>query len=82
MSTDTDISIIQSAIKPRSTAEKKAKQKQRSDESVKEEPKTANIAEAAKKVAEAFGGDTKKTESELLAILLKSTDEKGDQNLK
>lgn len=78
----TDLGVIESVVKPRSAAEKMAKQKARSEERVENEPKSANIAEAAKKVANALGGDTKKTESELLSILLKSSDAKGDQNLK
>lgn len=82
MSTDTDLSIVKEVIKPKSAAEKKERQKAISDASMKMTPKSENLAEAAKKVAESFGGDTKKTESELLGILLKSGDETGDHNLK
>ncbi len=82
MSTDTDLSIVKEVIKPRSAAEKKERQKALSAADDKNAPKSANIAEAAKQVAETLGGDTKKTESELLAMLLKSDKEAGDQSLK
>lgn len=82
MSTERDLSIVKEVIKPRSAAVKKERQKALSVASDKSEPKSANIAEAARKVAETLGGDVKKTESELLAILLKSGDGTGDHDLK
>lgn len=82
MTTNSDLKIIKEVIKPRSAAEKKERQKAISVASRSKEPKSENIAEAAKKVAETLGGDAKKTESELLAILLKSGAETGDHNLK
>lgn len=82
MSTDTDSNIVKEVIKPRSAAEKKERQKAISVATDNKAPKSENIAEAAKKVAESLGGDTKKTESELLAFLLKGGDQRGDHNLK
>lgn len=82
MSTDTDLNIVKEVIKPRSAAEKKERQKAISVAAENKAPKSENIVEAAKKLAETLGGDIKKTESELLAILLKSGDETGDHNLK
>lgn len=79
MSTDMDFNIVKEVIKPRSAAEKKERQRA-ADE--KKKQKAANIAEAAKEVAETLGGDTKKTESELLSILLKGANAKGEEQLK
>ncbi|KAJ6648575.1 28S ribosomal protein S31, mitochondrial [Pseudolycoriella hygida] len=82
MSNESDLSIVKEVIKPRSAAEKKERRKALSSKKEEEkESKTANIADAAKQVAETLGGDTKKTESELLSILLKTDINKGDHNL-
>lgn len=82
MTTDTNLNIVKEVIKPKSAAEKKERKKALFDATVKVAPESEDIAEAAKKVAESIGGDTKKTESELLEILLKSGNIEGNHNLK
>lgn len=85
MTTETDLSVVKDVIKPRSSAEKKERQKEYSNKNKKEpdsNKKAQNIAEAAKKVAETLDGDKKKTESELLTAFFKKSDGEGDQNLK
>lgn len=85
MSTETDLTIIKSVIKPKAAAVKREQRMAktvRNDEEDQEDSSSDNIAEAAKEVAKTLGGDTKNTESELLSILLKSSEENGDRNLK
>lgn len=80
MSDESNLKIVKEVIKPRSSAEKKARKQAAVDD--KKESKPPNIAEAAKLVAKTLGGDVKKTESELLSILMKSDHKKGDKDLR
>lgn len=60
MSSETNFNLVKSVIAP----------KRRPSSNKKADAKSNDILEATKQVAEELGGDTKKTESELLAKLL------------
>lgn len=71
MTVDTNLSIVKDVVRPRSAAEKKERHKVKANVREEKASKTTSITEAAKEVAKTLGGDTEKTESELLEILQK-----------
>lgn len=76
MSTDSTLNLVKTVVAPaKPKVSKKVAAKR------EEPPKATTVEEAARDVAEAIGGDVQKTESELLAKLLKRTPDAADVSI-
>lgn len=72
MTKESNLSIVKDVVRPRSAFEKKERKKSVLPAKEEKPSKPPSITEAAKEVAKKLGGDTEKTESELLGALLKN----------
>lgn len=78
MSTDSTLNLVKTVVAPKSKANKKAAH----DKNDEAPHKATTVEEAARDVAQAIGGDVQKTESELLAKLLKRSPDAVDVSIK